>query len=234
MTDPGVSPETQTATSAGDRARAFTFFDVDTSGQHPWPLLEELRAECPVAKSDAFGGYWVMTRYEDILRVFRDDRHFSTRRAFIPFFSDPVFGQVLPNEIDPPDHPRYRKLMAPFFSPFWVDDVEDKIRAQARKLLEPIVAKRRCDFVAEFTRPYPPWVFLPLLGLKEEELEEIYLHRGAGRLDEIPLMAAHGFLELNVRLAIREVLYDDVPQSQPELLDNSLGQGRNRGTCQNG
>ncbi len=43
------------------------------------PALARARALCPVARSDAYeGGFWVLTRYEDILRVAQDWHTFSS------------------------------------------------------------------------------------------------------------------------------------------------------------
>lgn len=38
----------------------------------------ELRARCPVAHTDAHGGFWVVTRYDDVLRVAKDDETFAS------------------------------------------------------------------------------------------------------------------------------------------------------------
>jgi cytochrome P450 len=42
------------------------------------PTLARARSLCPVAHSDAYGGFWVATRYEDVLRVAQDWETFSS------------------------------------------------------------------------------------------------------------------------------------------------------------
>jgi cytochrome P450 len=43
------------------------------------PTLARVRSRCPVARSDAYeNGFWVLTRYEDVLRVAQDWRTFSS------------------------------------------------------------------------------------------------------------------------------------------------------------
>jgi cytochrome P450 len=45
------------------------------------PTLARARSRCPVARSDAYGGFWVVTRYEDVLRIAQDWRTFSSELA---------------------------------------------------------------------------------------------------------------------------------------------------------
>src|SRR3954463_1040164 len=48
-----------------------------------------LRARCPMAWSTELGGYWVATRYEDILAIAQDDRPFTWGKTF-----DPATGAI--------------------------------------------------------------------------------------------------------------------------------------------
>ncbi|WP_324278080.1 hypothetical protein [Blastococcus brunescens] len=52
-------------------------------------MYAELRAQCPVAHSDAYGGFWALTRYDDVAAAASDSRTFiSSVRAVVP--SDPA------------------------------------------------------------------------------------------------------------------------------------------------
>ena len=42
--------------------------------------LGVMRAHCPVAHSDQWGGYWIVTDYEDVVRVVQDWKTFSSAR----------------------------------------------------------------------------------------------------------------------------------------------------------
>src|SRR3954447_25974380 len=46
----------------------------------PWSTYERLRAECPVAWTEAHGGFWVASRYDDVYEIARDDETFSSAR----------------------------------------------------------------------------------------------------------------------------------------------------------
>jgi cytochrome P450 len=49
----------------------------------PWPILADLRSRCPVAHSGTYGGFWVLTKYEDIRRVASDDDTFSSAETIL-------------------------------------------------------------------------------------------------------------------------------------------------------
>ena len=59
--------------------------------ENPYPVLERLRDECPVTWSNKFGGFWVMSRYTDLVSATRDVTSFpSARGVTIPTFGSPV------------------------------------------------------------------------------------------------------------------------------------------------
>jgi cytochrome P450 len=154
------------------QAREFDIFQL-TPGD-PYPLLREMQtAGCPIAHSDRLGGYWILTKYEDVMRVLRDPKIFSSDENFLPSTHDPVFGKAIPLQIDRPEHTFYRKIMAPFFSPAAIETMRDKTRAAAIELLEPIAEQERVEFVETFCGPFPGLVFLPLLGLSRDELRDL-------------------------------------------------------------
>jgi cytochrome P450 len=94
--------------------------------EDPYPSLQRLRAEEPVHWSRELGA-WVLTRYEDCLRVLQDDDAFSSdpmnargefgqevarKRAETPLGLAPIMGNT-----DPPDHSRLRTIVNRGFTP---------------------------------------------------------------------------------------------------------------------
>jgi cytochrome P450 len=64
------------------------------------PTLARARSLCPVARSDAHGGFWVATRYSDVLRVAQDWQTFSSELGIgVP--APPQQMKILPVTIDP-------------------------------------------------------------------------------------------------------------------------------------
>ena len=110
------------------------------------------------------GGAWVPRRAEDLRRILQDTETFSNSGG-TPF--PQMLGEawrLIPLDIDPPDHAKYRALLNPLFSPKRVDALEADIRAQATSLLNGFAANGRCDFNAEFAEQFPTLIFLRVMG----------------------------------------------------------------------
>src|SRR6202011_1032567 len=99
---------------------------------------------------EQFGGYWVATRYADMLRIFKDPETFASSVNNVPPVGEDVFGERIPLNIDRPDHAVYRQILEPMFAPRVVERFEGVIRAKARDLLEPLVERGSCEFVRDF------------------------------------------------------------------------------------
>jgi len=65
--------------------------------------------------STSYGGYWVLTRFADIREAFQRPDLFSSVQFSIPAGAYP--RTMRPLALDPPDHTRYRKPLAPLFAP---------------------------------------------------------------------------------------------------------------------
>ena len=72
----------------------------------PWPVLADLRQRCPVARSDAYGGFWVVTGYDDIKRVAHDDATFSSAETILIPPKKNVAPEVDPDRDGRPGVPR--------------------------------------------------------------------------------------------------------------------------------
>lgn len=110
------------------------------------PILTSMRTTCPVAYSDQLGGFWVVTSYDDVLRVVQDWETFSSNLGVeIPAkASTPL---AIPEIIDPPLHRTYKRLINAFFTPAAVAPYEDAIRALVTRLIDEIIEIGECDFM---------------------------------------------------------------------------------------
>jgi cytochrome P450 len=114
------------------------------------------------------GNAWLLTKYEDCYFALRHPELFTTQGA-TPFPRDPNnYFYMIPLEIDPPDHRKYRAMIDPMFSPAAVAKLEDWIRQLANRLIDQFVDKGRCEFTTDFGRPLPVSVFLDLMGLPQD------------------------------------------------------------------
>ena len=163
-------------------ARGFHLYNPEVQ-QDPYPWFARLRQECPVARSDQAGGFWVISRYPDLLFIFQHPELFSNAEQTIPHVEDPM-GSLIPSMVDPPDHTAYRKILSPSFVPAAIKKMEPTVRARAAALLEPIAEKGGCDFLRDFAVPLPCSAFAEMMGLPAADLpmllewKEEALHAG--------------------------------------------------------
>ena len=114
------------------------------------------------------GNAWMLTKYDDVFFVLRHPEIFTTQGA-TPFPRDPNnYFYMIPLEIDPPDHRKYRGLIDPMLAPKAVAALEAYIRQLANQLIDQFIDKGRCEFTTDFGRPLPVSVFLDLMGLPQE------------------------------------------------------------------
>jgi cytochrome P450 len=121
-----------------------------------------MRSLCPVTRSDERGGFWVVTRYEDVLAVAQDwDTYSSALGVSIP--ETKMVSPAIPEHIDPPLHREYKRLINAWFTPAVVGPYEEPTRALCTRLIDAFVDTGRCDFMADFAQPFPGQAFFELV-----------------------------------------------------------------------
>ncbi len=136
----------------------------------PWGLIATLADTQDIVFSPDLGGYWVATRNALIEEVFRRHDLFSNRFVSIPKI--PGAPPLIPNNYDPPDHAKYRKILAQrMFSPRVLASLEDDARRLVRDWADAVVPDGACDFVDSFARPLPVDLFLRMMDLPADRRE---------------------------------------------------------------
>lgn len=77
---------------------------------------------------------------------------------------------IIPINIDPPEHTKYRKLLDPLFSAKRMQAQEDDIAFRVNGYIDTFIDDGECNFTRQFADPFPSSVFLGLMGLPEAEL----------------------------------------------------------------
>ena len=154
---------------------AFDIVDGKDMRSHPFTATSRLHGNAPRVfwnpLDPYFGGAWVPTRAEDIRYVLDNPGLFSSvgQTQFAKFAGQS--WSLLPLEIDPPEHAKYRGVLSRFFSPSAVRSLSGRIGERARSLIEAFGPAGECDFMAAFGRPYPVSIFLELMGLPLEHTD---------------------------------------------------------------
>ncbi len=160
-------------------AAAFDPFE-DAYQQDPPDYLRWSREQEPVFWSPKLG-YWVLTRYDDIKAVFRDNLTFSPAIALekiTPTGPEAnavlasygyAMNRTLVNEDEPAHMPRRRVLMDPF-TPEALKEHEPMVRRLARDYVDRFVDDGRADLVDQMLWEVPLTVALHFLGVPEEDM----------------------------------------------------------------
>ena len=107
----------------------------------PHPAYRQLRSACPVAHTDNYGGFYVLSRFADISEVLHNADVFSSWPADTP----PTPGHnraLIPLEVDPPDHRRYRMIVDPIFRPKGIQHITESVREYAAQLVDGMASGR--------------------------------------------------------------------------------------------
>ncbi len=146
----------------------------------PYPYYARFRREAPVFYAPKVD-FWVVSRYEDILRIVKDPETFSNARVQEPLY--PITPEALEklkegvrvkpttSTADPPLHRRTRKHAARAFSAKRVAGLEGRIREVANGLIDRMISDGRADMVDRFAFPLPAYVVFGLIGYPEEDAE---------------------------------------------------------------
>jgi len=78
---------------------------------------------------------------------------------------------MIPIQINPPDHHRYRKLLDPIFAPREMAAWAEPIAALVNQHIDRFIDRGECVFDEELAVPLPSQVFLTIAGLPLEDLE---------------------------------------------------------------
>jgi cytochrome P450 len=78
---------------------------------------------------------------------------------------------LIPLQVDPPDHRKYRRLLDPLFAPRKMNVLEPQITNMVNELIDGFIDSGKCEFAADFAVPLPSSVFLALVGLPLSELD---------------------------------------------------------------
>jgi cytochrome P450 len=134
----------------------------------PYPIQDDLRQRCPIARTERFGGGWLPTRYEDVAAIAYDTERFSSRSIIMSNFRPPrelaPAGGSPPISSDPPFHHDARKLLLPAFTRTAVSRQEPATRALCHSLIDAFEGRDVADAAREYAQHIPTRVIADMLG----------------------------------------------------------------------
>ena len=169
----GHPPDLLDSDAHADLTRHDTFVDGV-----PHATFARLRREEPVSwceEADGNAGFWSVTRYDDVLHVSREHETFTSTRGIRMEEMDPeeTAARRTLMELDPPEHTRLRRLVNRGFTRRTVEAYEAAIREITRAVLDEALPKGTFDFTKEVGRELPMRMLGRLMGLADEDLDEL-------------------------------------------------------------
>lgn len=152
---------------------------------NPFPFYAQLRTESPVfpvtlpTKQRA----WLVTRYDDVLDVLKDERFAKNRRnamspaqlkkaPWMPSMFKPLEQNML--DSDSPDHTRLRALVHKAFTARMIERMRDQIQALTNELLDGVESKGSMDVIADFALPLPLTMIGRILGIPAADNQKFH------------------------------------------------------------
>jgi len=155
-------------------------FDVEIDVD-PHPLWRRMREEAPLYYNEKYD-FFALSRFDDVERGMVDwDTYRSGRGSTLEVIKANI--QMPPGLIlmeDPPVHDCHRALMARVFTPKRMNALEPKIREFTARCLDPLVGAGRFDLITDLGAQMPMRVIGMLLGIPEEDQEQIRRRLDAG------------------------------------------------------
>ncbi len=167
---------------------------------NPYPFYARMRAESPVFPVSVpfFGRGWLVTRYEDLVTVVKDDRFSRDILPKVRWLPRSVVVPMTRHMLsqDPPDHTRLRKLVSQAFTPRRIELLRGRIQAVCDELLDAAPRTGSFDLVKGYAHPIPFTVIAELLGIPKEDRHRFHtLVQGS-----LPISAPAGVLDIPIAL----------------------------------
>ncbi|BBY43910.1 cytochrome P450 [Mycolicibacterium celeriflavum] len=186
------------------------YFSDEAVAQDPYEYYEYLRAQGPVFQ-EPHHGVVAVTGYAEVMAAFKDVESFSAVNAIggpfppLPFEPDgddisaqieahrhqfPIFEHMV--VMDPPAHERARSLLSKLLTPRRLKENEDYMWQLVDRQLDEFIGNGRCEFLSEYAKPFATLAITDLLGVPEEDRQEIRHALGAGRAPGSTVGALNG------------------------------------------
>lgn len=133
----------------------------------PHAMYRELRERAPLARSSEYGGFWAMTRFDDVEAAAKNsDLFISSVRAVVP--SDPRGIRRPPLNFDAPAHSPFRRALDRTLHHSRLERIEPKLREHAAREITPFIEAGESDICQTFGTIYPAFTAAEWLNLDHD------------------------------------------------------------------
>ncbi len=154
-------------------------------GGQPHDQFRWLRENDPVhrhAEADGGPGYWAITRYEDLRSISRNHGVFSNEPSIMiadpPSLAQGAGSGAREDKMmlmcDPPYQTQLRRVVSGAFTPRAARDLSPRVGRLATQIVDGVIERGECDFVADVAGELPSYVIAELLGLPLDDGRKLY------------------------------------------------------------
>jgi cytochrome P450 len=176
--------------------------------------------------SNALGGFWLVTGYDEVNQVLLDTRRFSSANGIV-LTSIGTHATQPPIEVDPPTQREWRRLLNPYLAPAAIGVMEGPMRGVAQELIRQFKDRGTCELMDEFAEPFPAYVLGRVLRIDDDErLRHLQLSNHRITHAESPEAIANAYKEL------RDHCVDLVQERRRSPLEGDIVTGIVSGTIE--
>ncbi len=137
----------------------------------PQSMYHEIRKNAPVARATGYDGVPTVyvSRYQEVMWALRHPEVFSSAPESISIGQE---FPLIPLQVDPPNHAKYRRWLDPEFSPKRIAELDAGSRELANSLIDAFIDRGECNYHEELATPLPSAIFLALMGLPQSDLPQ--------------------------------------------------------------
>jgi methyl-branched lipid omega-hydroxylase len=116
------------------------------------------------------GGFYALVRYGQIAEASRNPGVFSSEPSATSLDEPPrairdLVGSMI--SLDDPRHARLRRIVSRAFTPRMIKKFADDVAALAARIVDGLVERGPCDFVAEVATPLPLRIICDMMGVPD-------------------------------------------------------------------
>ena len=160
--------------------REYEIYHLSGNPKDPFKYLSELHEDKPVfynLYADPIicpNGAWVVGSFDMLNEVLQDPARFSSREMVKYSRLIGETWDMIPLELDPPEHTRIRLVVMPMFAPARMKQLTGRVEQRAEDLIKAFRDKGECEFFDDFGMPLPVSIFLELMDLPYSRHAEFY------------------------------------------------------------
>lgn len=162
----------------------------------PCAVIARLRSDDPVHFVPGLG-FWMVTRYDDVRRLFTDPDATNDPRAFEHYVAPPegTFSRWASDHglfsLPPDEHARVRRLVSAAFTPRAIARMDAQVRGVVDQFAAPLRGRTGVvDLLVEYTDPIPNVVIGRITGVAAKRGEE-------ARFRELAQATIRGFFSIS-------------------------------------